>query len=90
MKLQLYLNDWLFNEMHLPDVLNRIDGTELNWQEEIEYREQVIAAFKDQFKNIFWRQIEQTPKWEIVLVIGSKINLYGVDYFISKNLLYAS
>lgn len=87
MKLQLYLNGWLFNEMHLPDVWNRIDSTELSWEDDVTYRNEMLLAHVENMKGIFWNQISKAKTWKIFFVVDSRMNNQEQLYYIKEYLV---
>ena len=77
MKLQLWLNNRLFNETHLPDdVFDRIDNCEITPQQEVDYRKFIVDAHAADLKGLFWDKICKTKDWEIVLSISGENGKY--------------
>lgn len=73
MTLQLYLNDSLFNEMHLPGE-DFITDENVSWEENVRFRQSALEGYINQMKGLFWRQITKAKKWEVILHCESKSN----------------
>lgn len=81
MKLQLFLNDSLFNELHIPeDAFVRIDSYEVTAEEAIDHRRQVINDCATYLKGLFLKQITRCKKYEIFLIVDSKPTLRNEAY----------
>lgn len=73
MTLQLYLNDDLFNEMHLPEE-DFITDDNVTWEENVRFRQAALEGHINQMKGLFWRQLAKAKSWDMILHCESKMN----------------
>jgi len=77
MKLQLYLNGSLYNEMQIEDYLfRRLDENELTEEERTEWRKKVVEENVQYMKGIFISKISKAKRWQIFLVAESRPDEY--------------
>lgn len=78
MKLQLYINGDLFNELALPaeEFKNNMD---LHFQDRAEVHKERMDVYVEYFKSMFFQKLGNAKHFEIWLVAESNTNELTVD-----------